>query len=158
MAVMILGIGNPIMSDDGIGMRVVRQLADQYRFPDDVKLLEGGTLGLNLLSDVLGLERLLVVDAMETGGPPGTLLRLEGSEIPLAFESVFSPHELGLRDLLTVAALMGEAPGEVVLWGIQPERLDMGEDLSPAVAERLGELVESVAGELRRWGIALDPR
>jgi len=156
MAVMILGIGNLIMSDDGIGMRVVQQLADRYHIPEGVEVLEGGTLGLNLLPDIQGIERLLVVDALETGGPPGTLLRLEGNEIPLAFENKFSPHEMGLKDLLTVASLMGDAPGEVVLWGIQPERLDLGEELSPVVASRLDDMVERVLDELRRWGITIE--
>lgn len=158
MRVLVLGIGNLIMADDGVGVRVVRQLADRYLIPEGVTLLEGGTLGLNLLPDLQGVGRLLVVDALETGGPPGTMKRLEGDDIPLIFETVFSPHELGLRDLLTVAALMGEAPAEVVLWGIQPERVDLGEELSASVAARMDELMESVASELRRWGFELESR
>jgi hydrogenase maturation protease len=158
MPVLVLGIGNLIMSDDGVGMRVVEQLAKRYRIPEGVQLLQGGTLGLNLLPDLQGVERLLVVDALETGEPPGTLLRLAGDEIPLAFETRFSPHEMGLKDLLTVAALMGESPHEVVLWGIQPERLDLGEELSPTVAALLDDLTARVAEELGRWGYILDYR
>ena len=158
MSVLVLGIGNLIMTDDGIGVRVVQQLAKRYRIPQGIELLEGGTMGLNLLPELEGVERLLVVDALETGEAPGSLLRLEGDEIPLAFETKFSPHELGLKDLLTVAALMGEAPDEVVLWGIQPERLDLGEELSPSVAARLDDLTDRVADELRRWGFTLDSR
>lgn len=156
MHVLVLGIGNLIMTDDGIGVRVVQQLAKRYRIPEGVALLEGGTLGLNLLPELEGVKRLLVVDALETGKQPGTLQRLEGDEIPLSFETRYSPHELGLRDLLTVAALMGEAPGEVVLWGIQPERLDLGEELSVTVAARLDELTDRVADELRKWGLTMD--
>lgn len=156
MQVLVLGIGNLIMTDDGIGVRVVQQLAKRYRIPDGVVLLEGGTLGINLLPELEGVKRLLVVDALETGKQPGTLQRLEGDEIPLSFETRYSPHELGLRDLLTVAALMGDAPGEVVLWGIQPERLDLGEELSATVAARLDELTDRVADELRKWGLTID--
>ena len=158
MTVLVLGIGNSIMSDDGIGIRVIQNLVDCYRIPAEVTVLEGGTLGLNLLPDVQGAETLLVVDAIETGGPPGTLMRLEGDELPLCFENRISPHEMGLKDLLTVAALMGDAPKEVVLWGIQPERLDVGEELSPSVAARLSELTGKVVDELRRQGIALTTR
>ncbi|NVN90871.1 MAG: HyaD/HybD family hydrogenase maturation endopeptidase [Desulfuromonadales bacterium] len=158
MSVLVLGIGNLIMTDDGIGVRVVQQLAKHYRIPEGVELLEGGTLGLNLLSDLKGVERLLVVDALETGQLPGTLQRLEGDEIPLAFETRLSPHELGLKDLLTVAAMLGDSPQEVVLWGIQPERLDLGEDLSASVAARLDDLTDRVADELRRWGLTMDFR
>jgi hydrogenase maturation protease len=144
------------MSDDGIGVRVIRRLADRYRIPEGVKLLEGGTLGLNLLGDLTGVDRLLVVDAFETGGASGTLMRIEGGKISLGFETRLSPHEIGLRDLLSTAALIEEVPAEVVLWGIQPERLELGEELSSAVAGRLDELTDRVADELRHWGFRLE--
>ncbi len=157
MPALVLGIGNLIMSDDGIGVKVVRHLADRYQIPEGLALLEGGTMGLNLLGDLEGVDRLLVVDALETGGASGTIMRIEGDEISLGIETRLSPHEIGLRDLLTAAALIGEAPAEVVLWGIQPECLDVGEELSPAVASRLDELTDKVADELRRWGFSLKP-
>jgi len=157
MPALVLGIGNLIMSDDGIGVKVVRHLADRYRIPEGVELLEGGTMGLNLLGELEGVDRLLVVDALETGGESGTLMRIEGGDISLGIETRLSPHEIGLRDLLSAAALIGEVPAEVVLWGIQPECLDVGEELSPAVANRLDELTDRVADELRRWGFSLNP-
>jgi len=157
MPALVLGIGNLIMSDDGIGVRVVQRLADRYRISGGVKLLEGGTMGLNLLGDLEGVDRLLVVDALETGGASGTLMRIGGDDISLGIEIRLSPHEIGLRDLLSAAALIGETPAEVVLWGIQPECLDVGEELSPAVAKRLDELTDRVADELRRWGFSLNP-
>ncbi len=157
MSVLVLGIGNLIMSDDGVGVRVVQRLAAEFRFPPPVTVLDGGTLGLDLLPRLEGVERLLVVDAVETGDVPGTLVRMVGDEIPVALETKVSPHQMGLKDLLAVASLQGFAPREMVLWGVQPERLDLGMELSPAVADRVDYLVDAVLKELARWGAAALP-
>jgi hydrogenase maturation protease len=157
MTTLVLGIGNLIMTDDGIGVRVVQHLVEQYRFPPEVRLLDGGTLGLDLLHYLEGIERLLIVDAVATGGPPGTLVRLEGEEIPRAFQTKLSPHQMGLQDLLVVAELQGHCPREMLLWGVQPADLTMGIELSPAVAGQLAVLVEKVLAELAAWGCPGEP-
>ncbi len=141
------------MTDDGVGVRVIQALRERFRFPPEVTLLDGGTLGLDLLPKLEGVERLLVVDAIETGAAPGTLVRLAGDEIPVAMATKLSPHQMGLKDLLCVAELMGYAPREMVLWGIQPAELGMGTELSSVVAGKLGSLVENVMTELKQWGI-----
>src|SRR5512139_197144 len=123
MNTLVLGIGNLIMTDDGVGVRVVQQLAEKYRFPPGVRLLDGGTLGLDLLPQLEGVERLLIVDAVEAGGPPGTTLRLTGEAIPRLFQTKLSPHQMGLQDLLAVAELQGYCPPEMVLWGVQPAEI-----------------------------------
>jgi hydrogenase maturation protease len=145
------------MSDDGIGVRVVQRLSADFRFPPAVTVLDGGTLGLDLLPRLEGVERLLVVDAVETGGAPGTLVRMVGDEIPVALETKVSLHQMGLKDLLAVAMLQGIAPREMVLWGVQPEKLDLGLELSPVVAGRLDCLVDAVLKELAQWGAAVLP-
>jgi hydrogenase maturation protease len=139
------------MSDDGVGVRVVQRLAER-QFPPAVVLLDGGTLGLDLLPRLEGVQRLLVVDAVETGGGPGTLVRLTGDDIPLALETKVSPHQMGLKDLLAVAFLQGFAPAEMVLLGVQPASIEMGTDLSPEVAGRLDELEGQVLRQLDAWG------
>lgn len=157
MSVLVLGIGNTIMSDDGAGPRVVQRLRDEYRFPSGVSLLEGGTLGLDLLPWLEGISRLLIVDALETGKLPGTIVRLSGDEIPSAFRTRLSPHQVGLQDLLAVAAFQGFNPEEMVLWGIQPASIEPGTELTEAVATQVDMLVENVLAELRRWGMAAEP-
>jgi hydrogenase maturation protease len=152
-----MGIGNLVMSDDGIGVRVVQQLAKDYRFPAAVRILDGGTLGLDLLPQFEGVERLLVVDAVETGKASGTLIRLAGEEVPIVLETKVSPHQMGLKDLLAVAMLQGFAPDEMVLLGVQPELLRMGMELSPAVAAQQETLVDKVLGELSEWGVVVTP-
>jgi hydrogenase maturation protease len=153
LSVLVLGIGNLIMSDDGIGSRVIQRLQECYRFPEGVILHDGGTLGTALLPLLEGVEKLLVVDAVDTGATPGTVVRLAGQDIPLIMGAKLSPHQLGLTDLLAVAALQGVAPREIVVWGIQPARLDMGLELSPAVACKLTSLEAGVLEELGGWNI-----
>lgn len=156
MPVLVLGIGNTIMSDDGVGSRVVKRIREEYSFPTGVSLLEGGTLGLDLLPHLEGISRLLIVDALETGKLPGTIVRLSGDEIPSAFRTRLSPHQMGLQDLLAVAAFQGFAPVEMVLWGIQPASIEPGTELTEAVAIQVEMLVENVLEELRRWGMAAE--
>ncbi len=153
MSTLVLGIGNLLMADDGLGVRLAQGLASRYRFPSGVKVLDGGTLGLDLLPRLEGVERLLVVDAVETGDKPGTMVRLTGEEIPLALETKVSPHQMGLKDLLTVSALMGNVPREMVLWGVQPASIELDMVLSPDVAERMPLLEEKVLEELRSWNV-----
>jgi hydrogenase maturation protease len=145
------------MSDDGIGVRVVQLLAERYRYPAGVTILDGGTLGLDLLPRLEGVERLLVVDAVETGQPAGTLVRMVGEEVPVVLETKVSPHQMGLKDLLAVAMLQGFAPREMVLWGVQPALIELGTDLSEAVAARLEPLVGKVLAELTRWDVPVVP-
>jgi hydrogenase maturation protease len=141
------------MSDDGIGIRVIQQLADNYRFPPDVTVFDGGTLGLDLLPQLEGVDRLLIVDAVETGKAPGSLVRLTGADVQPVMETKLSPHQMGLKDLLAVASLQGINPPEMVLLGVQPQDIELGMDLSPPVAARLDELVTRVLRELENWGI-----
>lgn len=153
MRTLVLGIGNVLMNDDAVGVRVVQALAGRYSFAADVLLLDGGTLGLDLLPYLEGIDRLLVVDAVETGGAPGTLVRLSGNDIPLALATKVSPHQMGLKDLLLVADLQGHAPAEMVLWGVQPGSIEMDLEMSPEVAGAVPLLQDKVLEELALWGI-----
>jgi hydrogenase maturation protease len=154
----VLGIGNLLMNDDAAGVRVVQALTGKFAFPEEVMLLDGGTLGLDLLPYLEGVDRLLVVDAVETGDAPGTLVRLTGDDIPLTLATKVSPHQMGLKDLLLVADLQGHAAAEMVLWGVQPASIDMDIEMSPEVAVAVILLQEKVLAELAGWGIIPLPR
>ncbi len=145
------------MSDDGIGVRVIQRLMDSYRFPPEVTIFDGGTLGLDLLPQLEGVDRLLIVDAVETGKAPGSLVRLTGADVQPVMETKLSPHQMGLKDLLAVAVLQGIDPPEMVLLGIQPKIIEMSMELSPEVAARFDELVEMALDELANWGIVVEP-
>ena len=152
-SILVLGLGNLVMSDDSAGVRVAQGMMQRHSFPEGVTLMDGGTLGLDLLPYLEGVDRLLVIDAVETGSPAGTIVRLAGDEIPLALATKVSPHQMGLKDLLTVADLQGHTPLEMVLWGVQPGSIEMSMELSPEVAKAIGPLEEQVLRELEGWGV-----
>lgn len=153
MPILVLGLGNTIMTDDGFGVRAVELLSSRYRFAGTVRLLHGGTLGLDLLPHLENIDRLLIIDAMEMHAPPGTVFRLAGEEVPRAFAGNLSVHQMGVQDLLAVSELMGHLPKELVVWGVQPESIEMGTELTPTVAAALEPVIAGVVGELRRWGV-----
>lgn len=151
---LVLGLGNILLGDEGVGVRVVERLLERYKFPEGVLVMDGGTLGLDLLPYVEDASRLLVVDAAQARKPPGTLIRLTGKEIPAFLDaSKVSPHQEGLQDLLAVAMLKGYLPEEVVFWGVQVGTLGVSLELSPAVAGQVDVLVEKVLAELADWGL-----
>ncbi|MCS7177877.1 MAG: HyaD/HybD family hydrogenase maturation endopeptidase [Anaerolineae bacterium] len=153
MKTLVLGVGNILLSDEGVGVHVVRLLQERYRFPQEVEILDGGTLGLNLLPYVENADRLVIVDAVQMNVPPGTLVRLEGAEVPAVLGLKYSSHQMGVSELLAVARVLGHSPAEVILLGIQPASLEVGLDLSPTVAAQVETLVQNVLAELQRWGI-----
>jgi hydrogenase maturation protease len=155
--VLVLGIGNLVMSDDGVGVKVVQRLQQEYRFPNCVEVLDGGTLGLDLLPKLEGLERLIIVDAVETGQKPGTCVRLTGEELPIALETKLSPHQMGLKDLLAVSELMGHSARQMVLIGVQPGSIEMDTELTPEVEAVVDVLMANILNELKLWGIETSP-
>ena len=151
---LVLGLGNILLGDEGLGVRVVERLLEQYEFPEGVRVMDGGTLGLDLLPYVEEASRLLVIDAVQAGKPPGTLVRMEGNEVPVFLDaSKVSPHQEGLQDLLAVAMLKGYLPEEVVFLGAQIESLGVGLELSETVAPQVDGLGGRVLEELARWGV-----
>jgi hydrogenase maturation protease len=156
---LVRGLGNILLGDEGVGVRVVERLREQFDFSKEVQVMDGGTLGLELLPYVQDASRLLVVDAVQANEPPGTLLRLASGEIPIFLDACkVSAHQEGLQDLLAVAALKGYLPRDVVFWGAQINSLRVGLELSPVVAENVDLLVENVVGELAQWGFQLHPK
>jgi len=155
---LVLGVGNILLQDEGVGVRVVEHLQEQYVFPEEVQVLDGGTMGLDLLHYLEGVERLLVVDAVDARREPGTAVRLVGSEIPTFLGRKLSPHQIGLADLLSVAGLQNLTPHQVVLIGVQPARLETGLELSPTLRARVPSIVEMVLAELKNWGHVIQHR
>jgi hydrogenase maturation protease len=151
----VLGVGNILLSDDGVGVHTIRRLQKVVQLPEEVQVVDGGTSGLDLFHYLEGVSHLVIVDAMEVNQPPGTLTRLTGDEVPAYLSTKMSPHEIGLPDMLFAAKLRDLYPKEVVIWGVQPATTEVGLDLSPPVADQVDVLVENVLAELRRWGVEL---
>src|SRR6266487_36808 len=151
--IVVLGLGNLLRSDEGLGVRAVERIQERYTLPAHVQLVDGGTLGLDLLCFLEEAGRVLILDAALTDGPPGTLLRAIGDEVPAFLGLHTSPHEIALPDLLAITQLRGTTPGELVVLGMQPETIVLGWGLSEAVEAHMDALVEAAVGELERWGV-----
>lgn len=157
LSVLVLGIGNLVMGDDAVGVLVAQRLQQEYRFADNVEIMDGGTLGLDLLPKLENITNLIMIDAVETGKKPGTYVRLCGDELPVALQTKVSPHQMGLKDLLAVSGLMGHTPKEMVLIGVQPGSIEMEIGLTAEVQAQLDVMVSGVLSELAAWGIAAAP-
>ncbi len=132
---------------------MVEELLRRYRFPAAVQVLDGGTLGMDLLRFLTGTQRLIVVDAIAGDGPPGTFYRLAGEEVQAYFREKVSLHELGIKDVLAVLAATGRPVAEVVVLGVQPESLDVGLELTSVVAAAVDKAVAAVVAELAAWQV-----
>lgn len=155
---LILGLGNPLCSDDGLGVVAVQALQTRLALPEGVVAMDGGTLGLSLLPHLLDARAAILVDAIRTDDPPGSLVRIEGADVAPAVASRLSPHQVGVADLVDAARLLGRQPEPLLLLGIVPAQLGLGFGLSPAVRERMDELIRSVAEEAERLGHRLAAR
>jgi len=148
----VLGLGNLMRVDDAAGMMAVRALAAEYGAEGEVAFVEGGTLGLDLMHALTGVTHLLALDAVDVGGEPGTLVRFGKDElgrIPVGK----SAHLLGFSDLMGVLKLMGDEPEEIVLLGVQPERIDWGTELTDTVQRAMPAWLAECRRQLDAWGV-----
>lgn len=152
---LILGLGNVLCTDDGVGAVAVHRLLCAWRPPAGVEVLDGGTLGLSLLPLLEEADAAILVDAIRAEGPPGTLVRIEGDEVAPAVAARLSVHQVGVADLLDSARLLGRCPPRLVLLGLVPADLGLGLGLTPAVTAQLPALVSAVVEEARALGCPL---
>ncbi len=157
MQVLVLGLGNILLSDEGIGVRVVEWLSQRFQFGPEVELMDGGTAGMELLVPMAGCDLVVIVDAVRTGRPAGTVVVLRDEEVPHFFRTKLSPHQVHLAEVLATLDITGETPDEVVVVGIEPLSLATGLELSAPVAARLEELAHHVLSELARHDLAPQP-
>ena len=150
---LVLGLGNVLLGDDGVGAAAIAQLLTAYRPPHDVRVLDGGTLGLSLLPYLQEAESVILVDAIRCDdAPPGSLVRLDGDQVGPAVATRLSPHQIGVADLLESARWLDQYPSRLVLLGIVPESFDLNVGLSVSVARSMPALVEQVVEEAARLG------
>jgi len=148
----VIGLGNPIMGDDGIGIVALERLREMWEMPDGVELVDGGTWGLNLLPIIEDAGAVLLIDAIDTGSPPGTEAVIPREQLPRHLATKVSPHQVDLQDVLALATLRGTLPDRTVAIGLQPARVAMTSELSEALQGRIDHLVLLVVGTLESWG------
>ena len=122
--ILVLGLGNILMQDEGVGVRVVERLRDGYTFSPNVELMDGGTLGIRLMNPILDTDRLIVVDAVRTGSSPGTIHRLSIGELRTKTKEKQSLHQVDFLETLQYVKLMGGLPSTVII-GVEPARMNL---------------------------------
>ncbi|MEI8324381.1 MAG: HyaD/HybD family hydrogenase maturation endopeptidase [Betaproteobacteria bacterium] len=155
MRAVVLGIGNTILSDEAAGVRAVEALEQAYRMPDDVMVIDGGTSGMEMIEDLSNLDFLIVIDVVKTGAAPGTVVKIEGEEIPVFFRHKLSPHQIALPDVLASLELLDTMPKEIIVLGVEPITLELGMEMTPTVAAKVPVLAAMAAAELVARGYGL---
>lgn len=152
---LVLGIGNVLYADEGFGVRAVEALNARYRFPRDVRLIDGGTQGIFLLPWVRSTQRLLIFDAIDFGLAPGELRLIRDDDVPCFMGAKkVSMHQAGFQEVLASAALSEDYPTHLALVGVQPETLDdYGGSLTGSVRPRIPEAIALAVQVLEEWGV-----
>ncbi|SDN31437.1 hydrogenase maturation protease [Desulfonauticus submarinus] len=150
--VLVLGVGNILYTDEGIGVKVIQKLEELYEFSENVVLLDGGTLGMKLMDYILRSENLIIVDAVLGDGEPGEIYRLEGDGLRKSISFKNSLHQTDLVDTLTYCELMGNRPKAVVI-GVEPKNMDdVNMKVSPELERVIPLVIEKVLAEIKRVG------
>jgi hydrogenase maturation protease len=145
--VVILGIGNVLLTDEGIGVHVANELMKK-ELPSNISVVEGGTDGFRLLNVITEADRLIVIDAVKGGGKPGTIYRFNIEDVknaPSGFKT--SVHQIGILEVIDLSNLIGKTPKTTII-GIEPKSLEMSLELSPEIKERIPKIIELVLKEI----------
>lgn len=150
---LILGIGNTLLTDEGVGIHVLKALQDRGGLPADVILMDGGTLSFTLAGPIEDCARLIAVDAAELKDRPGSIRVFEGDAMDthVAQGGKRSVHEVSLADVLGMAALSGHLPGQRALVGIQPKYMDWGDGPTPEVGAAIPDACRAIGDIIARW-------
>lgn len=145
----IIGVGNPLMGDDGVGIAAIERLSQRV-LPDGVEVIDGGTGGITLLTLMEGAGRVVLIDAVEMGREPGTVVRFTPDEVVMtgAGETGLSLHETGLAQVFALGAELGSLPDEIVMFGVQPDSVERRLGLSPRVEQALEPLLDEILAEV----------
>lgn len=148
----VIGLGNPLMGDDGLGIAAVGYLADTWTFDPPVSIVDGGTWGMSLLPTIEDADQLLLIDAIDANREPGALIVLEGDEFPRFLSAKLSVHQIDLRELIALAGWRQTLPERAVAIGLQPKHVALTATLSPAINGAMEGLVTRALAQLETWG------
>jgi len=144
----ILGLGNILLKDEGVGVRVVWEL-EKKNLPGNIELVDAGTSGLDILSFIENVDKLIIIDAVKTAKTPGTLYRLDFKSLSeLSHSQKLSLHQLGILETLQIAKKIGKLPEKIIIIGIEPKEIDWGLELSPEIEKKIPDLIDLVLKEI----------
>lgn len=149
----VLGIGNIILKDEGFGVHIVEELQQGYSFPANVEVLDGGTLGMELMNYIIGTDKLIVVDAISGGSAPGTFFRFVNAEVKAYFQEKVSMHELGIQDVLAALEVIEQPVKDVIVMGAQPYIVDAGVGLTEDMAALVEKTKNLILEQLKEWQV-----
>jgi len=158
MRIVVLGIGNILLTDEGVGVRTIEALERDYILPPEVEVIDGGTCGMEMLEQLENLDGLIVVDCVRANRPPATPILLKGDDVPVFFKTKLSPHQVSLSDVLASLEFTDRAPKFIAIIGMEPVSMSLGMELSPEVEARVPELVAMTLSELAVLGIRAEAR
>jgi len=145
--ILLLGVGNLLLSDEGFGVHVAQRMTDM-QFPPEVQVMEGGTDGFGLMPVVLQADRLILIDAVKGGGPPGSVYRFEIEDCP-PFPDRFktSVHQISILEVINLSSLIGSPPRTTII-GVEPKCMEMGMELSPEIKAKIPKVIQLVKEEV----------
>jgi hydrogenase maturation protease len=149
----IFGIGNLLQRDEGVGVHLINQLEKDYSFSPRINLIDGGTMGTDLLHYLEQNDKIIILDAVNFNEPPGFIGVIKNDDILRRLNTKLSIHHLGIRDVLSSARLLDIEPSEIYLIGIQPKNIEMGTDLTDEIKQKTSKMIEEAIKKLREWGV-----
>ncbi|WP_311531394.1 HyaD/HybD family hydrogenase maturation endopeptidase [uncultured Veillonella sp.] len=157
-SIVVLGVGNILLTDEGLGVHVVEDLKANYTFTPQISLIDGGTMGMELLTYMRGMKKILLIDAVNGGEAPGTIYEFPHRELEQYFTDHISVHEVGMQDILRIRAIQENPLEDAIVIGVEPESLDVGFEPSVPVQKALPEVKDRVLRVLREWGVQIEPK
>ena len=156
MQTVVFGAGNLLLSDEGLGVHLVKHMNEKYEDDDAVEFYDGGTMGILATHKLEETAHVIIVDSLEAEGEPGELRVYKKEDIMLEkIPAKMSPHQIGLQEVLTLSELRGKAPETITFYGVIPASLESDVELSPTVQERVRQIDEMIVKELKDMGISL---
>ncbi len=153
MSIALIGLGNILLKDEGIGVHTVNKLKEDWDFSPQIEIIDGGTLGLNLLAYFEKYSKILIIDAADFGKEPGYIEVLNSGKISKSFTKKLSVHNIGLADILSACELMGVRLGEIKIIGIQPYAMDFGMQMTDGIKAKMNDLINLAITNLENWGV-----
>ncbi len=156
--IVVIGIGNTLMSDEGVGVHIVSALIKEYHFYPKIELIDGGTAGMELLQFFQDNDKVIIIDAVNFNEEPGFVGSIENNNILQRLNTKLTMHHLGITDVLSSFQLTGGKAKEIFLLGIQPKSIEVGLELSDEIAKKTDKMISITLQKLEEWGIKAEKR
>lgn len=153
MKIAVIGLGNILLKDEGVGVHAANTLKEKCSFPEGVEVIDGGTLGLDLLPLIEGKDKVLIIDAVDFRKEPGYIGVIDDDDIPSTLFAKLSVHHIGLSDVLYAAKLMDAMPSRIRLIGVQPLSLEVGLDMTDCISGKINDVIDKIIESLKEWNV-----